>query len=147
MGVPVTTPYDLLLAALERHGQLVRRGGPRGGAARTARAQCPAHASHGLTLSLAETTEGEALLYCHAGCALADVLAAVGLQPADLYPARPSGAMGATGIGTSWRGIAGAADQLEDAARSAADPALAHAARELARHARAAMRAERYQHL
>ena len=143
------TPYDLLLGALERAGQCVRRGGPRGEATRTARAQCPAHGSHGLTLVLGEAISGAALLHCHAGCSVEQVLAAVGRQPADLYPsgsAAQGRSAGATGIGTTWRGLAGAADQLEDAARCAADPALAHAARELVQQARAAMRAERQMH-
>lgn len=138
------TPYDLVLGALERRGQMVRHGGPRGGAARSARAQCPGHDSRSLTLVLGETHAGAALVHCHAGCSAAAVLAAVGLQPADLYPDRST--RDATGIGTSWRGVAGAADQLEDAARGARDPVLAHAARELALQARAAMRAERRMH-
>ena len=142
----MTAPYDLVLGALERHGHLVRRGGPRGGAARSARGRCPAHDSHGLTLSLAETPEGAVLLHCHAGCTAGQVLAAVGLQPADLYPYRSTRRDGATGIGTSWRGVAAAADQLVDAARSAGDPALAHAAHEVALQARAAMRSERHMH-
>ncbi len=148
----MSIPYDLLLEALERTGQRVRRGSARGEAGRTARAQCPAHDSHGygLTLSLAETAEGAVLLHCHAGCQAEQVLAAVGLQPADLYPSasetrgRGRGG-GAPSIGTSWRGVAAAADQLEDAAR-AADPVLARAARELALQARAAMRTERRMH-
>ncbi len=145
----MTAPYDLVLGAIEGHGHLVRRGGPRGGAARTARAQCPAHISSGLTLALAETAEGTVLLHCHAGCQVEQVLVAVGLLPADLYPSGSAAqrrSAGVAGIGTTWRGLAGAADLLEDAARCAADPALAHAARELAQQARAAMRTERRMH-
>ncbi|MHB1991678.1 hypothetical protein [Metallibacterium scheffleri] len=143
-----SSPLDHLLAALERHGQMVRRGGPRGGAVRTARAQCPAHGSRSLTLSLCETAEGAALLHCHAGCAVDGVLAAVGLQPVDLYPARAAQARSASAasIGIGWRGVAAAADQLEDAARNAGDPALAHAARGVVLQARAAMRSERRMH-
>lgn len=50
----------------------------------TWRARCPAHESKGLTLSLKDV--GESLLvHCHAGCSAAEVLAAVGLELADLY--------------------------------------------------------------
>ena len=52
------------------------------------RANCPiGHASHG-TLSVGQTDTGTALLHCFVGCAAADVLAALGLTVADLYPNR-----------------------------------------------------------
>ena len=48
------------------------------------RARCPAHGSRGLTLSLKDTGD-RLLMNCFAGCAPADILAAVGLELADLF--------------------------------------------------------------
>lgn len=48
------------------------------------RARCPAHGSRGLTLAIKDSGES-LLLHCHAGCGAADVLAATGLELADLY--------------------------------------------------------------
>ena len=47
---------------------------------------CPAHADRSPSLSLREADDGRALVHCHAGCETADVLAAIGLTMADLYP-------------------------------------------------------------
>lgn len=53
------------------------------------RADCPTgHRSRG-TLAVGVGDDGRVLLHCHAGCDAADVLAAVGLTLADLYPDRP----------------------------------------------------------
>ncbi|GIL29930.1 toprim domain-containing protein [Actinocatenispora comari] len=49
--------------------------------------RCPAHEDHSPSLSV-RGIEGQALVYCHAGCAVEDVLAAVGLTLADLYDER-----------------------------------------------------------
>jgi hypothetical protein len=38
------------------------------------------------SLSIAEGDDGRALLYCHGGCATADVIAVLGLQMRDLFP-------------------------------------------------------------
>src|SRR5690606_34498859 len=48
------------------------------------RARCPAHGSRGLTLSVRDAG-GTLLVRCFAGCSVADVLAAVGLELADLF--------------------------------------------------------------
>ena len=70
-------PIDVLLSRLDN----VRQYG------KGYRCDCPnGHTSRG-TLSLAEGNDGRVLLTCFAGCAAADVLAAVGLTLADLYPA------------------------------------------------------------
>lgn len=52
-------------------------------------ARCPAHQDRSPSLSVRETDDGAVLLHCFAGCPPADVLAAVGLEFADLYPDRP----------------------------------------------------------
>src|SRR5215813_9276107 len=49
-------------------------------------ALCPAHDDHDASLSIAEATDGKALVNCHAGCSIEDVVAAVGLKVADLFP-------------------------------------------------------------
>jgi CHC2 zinc finger len=47
---------------------------------------CPAHPDKGPSLSLKEGDDGRVLLHCFAGCATADVVAAMGLPMADLFP-------------------------------------------------------------
>jgi len=47
---------------------------------------CPAHDDKSPSLSIRELEDGRVLLHCHCGCSPADVLAAVGLEFADLYP-------------------------------------------------------------
>jgi hypothetical protein len=48
------------------------------------RASCPAHGGKSRSLSVREV-DGRVLLHCFAGCEVADVLAAMGLQFSDLY--------------------------------------------------------------
>lgn len=71
-------PAALLLRRLER----VRRAG-RGWSAR-----CPAHEDRSASLSVAEGEGGRVLVHCFAGCPVADVVAAVGLELSDLFPPR-----------------------------------------------------------
>lgn len=73
-----TGPLGIVLDRLERP----RRSG-KGYIAR-----CPAHQDRSASLSLAEGSDGRALIHCFAGCSPADVLGAIGLQLADLYPER-----------------------------------------------------------
>lgn len=51
-------------------------------------AKCPAHEDRGPSLSVRETPEGAVLLHCFAGCAVADVVAALGLDMQALFPPR-----------------------------------------------------------
>ncbi|MGJ0485119.1 MAG: CHC2 zinc finger domain-containing protein [Methylomicrobium sp.] len=51
-------------------------------------AKCPSHNDKSPSLTVAER-EGKIIFHCFAGCDPADVLAAVGLAFADLYPERP----------------------------------------------------------
>jgi len=55
-------------------------------------AQCPAHADRKASLAIRELDDGRILLHDFAGCATADVLAAVNLSFSDLYPDRGLGA-------------------------------------------------------
>jgi hypothetical protein len=50
-------------------------------------AQCPSHKDKSPSLTIAEK-DGKVLFHCFAGCEPADVLTAVGLTFADLYPER-----------------------------------------------------------
>jgi len=49
-------------------------------------ARCPAHDDRSPSLTVKECDDGRTLLYCHAGCTAADVVAAVGLELKDLFP-------------------------------------------------------------
>lgn len=51
-------------------------------------ARCPAHDDRTPSLSLRETSDGTVLMRCWAGCSAADVVTAVGLSLADLFPRR-----------------------------------------------------------
>lgn len=59
----------------------------------TWRAQCPAHNSKAgtRTLSIKEAPDGRILLRCFAGCDVASITAAVGVDLTDLMPDRPEG--------------------------------------------------------
>ena len=79
------TPYENVLSRVTKvrqrqHGQVS--------------ACCPAHADKGPSLSIRETPEGAVLLHCFAGCAVNDVVAAMGLELHELFPPRdvPPGA-------------------------------------------------------
>jgi hypothetical protein len=73
---PLQATYD----ALERHG-----AGPAGPVHKFT-ARCPVHDDRSPSLSVREGADGRALIWCHAGCATEAVIAALGLQWADLHP-------------------------------------------------------------
>ena len=75
------TPLERVTQALEQAGS--RRQGP---AAWT----CPAHDDRQASLSIKQGRDGRALLNCHAGCTLDDLLAALRLDTGDLFPERPA---------------------------------------------------------
>ena len=52
---------------------------------RTWALKCPVHDDRVASLSASAGDDGRVLLYCHAGCAVGDILAAVGLTTADLF--------------------------------------------------------------
>lgn len=68
---------DDLLSRLDK----VRKTGPGRWNAR-----CPAHDDKSPSLTLRELADGRILIHCFTGCSPADVLAAVGLEFADLFP-------------------------------------------------------------
>jgi len=75
------TAYDRILDRLEG----VRRNGDHNAIAR-----CPAHDDRNPSLSL-RAIEGQTLVYCHAGCAIRDVLAAIEMTTGELFD-EPKGA-------------------------------------------------------
>ncbi len=54
-------------------------------------ARCPAHDDRRPSLSVAELEDGRVLVHCFAGCAIEEVLDALGLTFGDLFPPRPLG--------------------------------------------------------
>jgi hypothetical protein len=58
--------------------------------------RCPGHQDARPSLDVAEGDDGRALLYCRAGCRTSDILAAIGLGYADLFPPRSGDAIRAT---------------------------------------------------
>lgn len=48
---------------------------------------CPAHDDRSPSLSIRELDDGRVLIHCFTGCSTGDVLAAVGMEFCDLYPA------------------------------------------------------------
>lgn len=77
-GVAAPASVELVLSRLEK----VRKAGT----GHTAR--CPAHEDRTASLSTAVGNDGRVLIHCFAGCAPADVLAAIGLTISDLFPKR-----------------------------------------------------------
>lgn len=74
----MSSPVNILLSRLES----VKKTG-RGWVAR-----CPAHQDRTASLSIAEGDDGRALVHDFAGCSATDVLGAIGLDVADLFPNR-----------------------------------------------------------
>lgn len=70
-------PIDLVLPRLDK----VKPAG-----AGKWKACCPAHSDRDPSLSIAEAESGKILLHCWAGCEVRDILAAIGLGFADLFP-------------------------------------------------------------
>jgi len=48
---------------------------------------CPAHDDSSASLSIREEDDGTVLMHCFAGCATVEVVAAIGLNFSDLFPA------------------------------------------------------------
>lgn len=49
---------------------------------------CPAHDDKSPSLSIRETADGRVLVHCFAGCAVHEIVSAVGLDTSDLFPPR-----------------------------------------------------------
>jgi len=54
-------------------------------------ARCPAHDDKKPSLSISEGENGRTLLFCHAGCAVAEICKAIGVSVADLNPQGSNG--------------------------------------------------------
>jgi hypothetical protein len=77
---PLTvSPVERVLSALEARGLKPRKSGAGWSV------KCPAHEDSRASLSIGEGSDSCALVKCHAGCATADVLAALGLEEKDLF--------------------------------------------------------------
>jgi hypothetical protein len=74
------TPLELLLSRLDG----VRRTGEGRFISR-----CPAHGDKHPSLAIRETADAVLLLHCFAGCDVEGVVAAIGLDIADLFPQQP----------------------------------------------------------
>ena len=79
------TPVDRVLTALRERGR-----DPKQQSDGSWKARCPAHDDRNPSLSVREGPNGRALVHCHAGCETGEVLAALGLSMADLYPEKPN---------------------------------------------------------
>lgn len=71
--------YTAVVEALESRDLL------RGGWGTSQMALCPSHSDTTASLSYKEGEDGRALLYCHAGCSIDDIVEALGLSLSDLF--------------------------------------------------------------
>ncbi|HSD42364.1 MAG TPA: hypothetical protein VLD36_10895 [Burkholderiales bacterium] len=53
-------------------------------------AACPSHADKSPSLSIRELEDGRVLVHDFGGCSVEQVLSAIGMELADLYPKRPN---------------------------------------------------------
>jgi hypothetical protein len=51
-------------------------------------ARCPAHGDRENSLSIGEGDDGKALLFCHVGCNLHQIVDSLGIRVSDLFPRR-----------------------------------------------------------
>lgn len=88
-AMPHYDPVEAVVAALRDAGCHVQSAGRD-----RYTAQCPAHDDRDPSLSIGRGSRGEpkAVVFCHAGCGVADILDAVGLEPRALFADyRPDG--------------------------------------------------------
>jgi CHC2-type zinc finger protein len=52
-------------------------------------ARCPAHNDKNPSMSVRELEDGRVLIHCFAGCAVEEIVAAVGMTLSDLFPDKP----------------------------------------------------------
>lgn len=76
------TPVERVVSALESVRSEVRA--TKSGF--SANCPCPGHDDQRPSLKVSEGDDGRALVHCHGGCSIDDVLAALGLDMHDLYP-------------------------------------------------------------
>jgi putative DNA primase/helicase len=110
-----STAIDRVLMAL---GDRVRRCG--GGW----QAPCPAHDDRAPSLSIGTGDDGRVLLHCHAGCTIEEVVDALGLSVADLFPPTPGHARATFNPDkNAGKCYATAADAVTSLARQCGEPA------------------------
>jgi len=73
-----TSPVEFVLSRLENVSNLSSGWN----------ALCPAHDDNMNSLSVGEGVDGRALLFCHAGCSLNEVVGAMGIRVRDLFVQR-----------------------------------------------------------
>lgn len=78
-NVDASTQVSVMLERLDK----VRKNNKRGWVAR-----CPCHEDKSASLSICEGDNGRVLINCFAGCAAIDVVHALGMTLADLFPRR-----------------------------------------------------------
>ncbi len=81
MAVRLRTPLEIVIDALAARGKKPR-GNQQGGWS----ALCPAHDDTTPSLSIGVGGNGQALVHCHTGCTYEQILAALDLTEADLFP-------------------------------------------------------------
>ena len=74
------SPVDLIIARLRRNGNKIKKSGE------GYLAQCPCHEDKEPSLAVSEGDDGRVLLKCFAGCRTEDIVKALGLSMADLFP-------------------------------------------------------------
>ena len=81
-----TDPVAALVANLQRGGYDPRSTGPDSWEPR-----CPAHGGRRRNLSVKKGDDGRALIHCHhePACEPANIMAAMGMNMADLFPSGP----------------------------------------------------------
>jgi putative DNA primase/helicase len=84
------TPANPIVRLLDLLSDVKREGGK----GHQWNARCPAHDDERASLSVGSEDGWTALVKCQAGCATEDVLSAVGLTMADLFPPRPESVNG-----------------------------------------------------
>lgn len=76
----MSAPLDLVVSRLDAHDCRPRKSGD------GLTARCPAHEDDRASLSASEGKDGKVLLRCFAGCQVADIVKALGLEMKDLFP-------------------------------------------------------------
>jgi len=52
---------------------------------------CPAHGDRNPSMTIRETEDGKILMHCFAGCSVAEIAGAVGMDLSDLFPPKQDG--------------------------------------------------------
>lgn len=76
---PIDSPSPVVQGALSKLEKVKKEGAQW-------KALCPAHDDHDPSLSIAQGDDGRCLLHCFAGCEYEEIVAAMGVTPADLMP-------------------------------------------------------------